>query len=413
MELRKHTQSARCTIVATMKHATQNAGEYRIACTGGGSGGHVYPALAVLERLTEQTGGKTLRVLWLGSKNGPEKAIVQELPQSENFCIEYCSISCGKLRRYASLRNFSDLFRISWGLWQSYRKLRRWKPSLLFSKGGFVSVPPLFAAKCLGIRALSHESDLDPGLATRLALPLVETLFLPYEQSKNYYPAKYRAKLEVSGNPVRREFFASSGDTAAKIAKGKRLIHSNWLDENGNLLRPMLLVLGGSLGAEELNYYVEQWLEQRESPLKNLYIVHQSGLKNAEKLRRLEQKYENYRNHQFVREGLGALYHLCRSSGGLVVSRAGAGSLWEILASRNRAVLVPLQSGSRGEQLRNARFFAQQGWAEQFVSQNRNGQKLLEQIQRIFHDNQAPKWGEIPDAAEQIAQKLWQLLHRP
>ena len=396
-----------------MKHTTQI--EYRIACTGGGSGGHVYPALAVLERLKEQTSGKKLRVLWLGSKNGPEKGIIRGQPQSANFCIEYCGISCGKLRRYASLRNFSDVFRIVWGIWESYRKLRRWKPSLLFSKGGFVSVPPLLAAKWLGIRAVAHESDLDPGLATRLALPLVETLFLPYEPSKDYYPAKYRVKLEVSGNPVRREFFASSAGAAAEIAREKRLINTNWLGEDGRLLRPMLLILGGSLGAEELNQYVQCWLEQSEERLKNLYVVHQSGGKNAAALRRLEERHPNYRNHDFIREGLGALYQLCRNSGGLVVSRAGAGSLWEILASRNRAVLVPLQSGSRGEQPRNARFFAQQGWATQFVPQKaqRNSEKLLEQIQQILEDTtHCAGITDTANAAEQIAQRLWQCLQQ-
>ena len=390
---------------------TKQDDEYRIACTGGGSGGHVYPALAVLERLQADTQKPKIRVLWLGSKNGPERDII--LPQSEKFAIEYYGISCGKLRRYFSLRNLSDVFRIMWGIWQSYRKLRHWKPSLLFSKGGFVSVPPLIAAKWLGIHSLSHESDLDPGLATRLALPFVKKLFLPYEQSRKYYPAKYQTKLEVSGNPVRCEFFAPSENTTIAAEIACELISPDWLGSDGRLKRPMLLILGGSLGAGELNSYVRCWLDNSGAEwLKGLYIVHQSG--KSEKFRQLEQQHKNYRNHPFIRDGLGTIYTLCHSSGGLVVSRAGAGALWEILASRNRAILVPLQSGSRGDQLRNAQFFAQLGWAEQFIptpqKPQRNSQKLLEQIQRIFQDNKSSKVGEIPDAAEHIAKRLKQQL---
>ncbi|MEM9424223.1 MAG: UDP-N-acetylglucosamine--N-acetylmuramyl-(pentapeptide) pyrophosphoryl-undecaprenol N-acetylglucosamine transferase, partial [Spirochaetota bacterium] len=412
----------------------------RIAFTGGGTGGHVYPALAVWERLRELIPPDVnLEVLWIGSRNGIEKDILIPYLQPskegsmegsvegsvEQRGLDYYGVSCGKLRRYFSLRNFSDLFRIAWGIAQSYQILRRKRPDLLFSKGGFVSVPAVIAAKILGIPVWAHESDLDPGLATRLVLPWVHKLFLPYEQSRKYYPSRFQGKLEVCGNPVRQEFFCH-------FYKQDRLCEENtppfaecgllpprWFDTSGGLKKPLLLVLGGSLGAHELNMYVAEWLKSKG--LGPFYILHQCGSEDYRDLcgdfatggGELEQnETADYRVLPFIPRGLGKVYQLCRQSGGLVVSRAGAGSLWEILASGNRAILVPLQSGSRGDQVRNARFFAEQGWGDCFIVERTagnqgNSQKLLEKICLILQDRELYLGKDIPDAALLIARKMW------
>ncbi len=432
--------------------------QYRIAMTGGGSGGHVYPALALLQRLEQfcaesrcrKQPDVLLEVLWLGSRDGIEKELLAQYSKklsSKYVKLEYCGISCGKLRRYFSWKNFSDLFRIVAGLWQSYWQLRHKRPQLLFSKGGFVTVPGVVAARLLGIATFAHESDLDPGLATRLALPWVQTLFLPYEQSRKYYPARYQNKLIVSGNPVRAEFFAEAqyetpGEQKRKGEGSRRkipgavppgLLPAAWLNEDDLLRRPLLLVLGGSLGAQELNNYLRCWLTSDLcEKLEPFYILHQCGQQDYPELTALERKYTHYRVEPFIAEGLAQLYQLCRRSTGLVLSRAGAGSLWEIRASGCRAVLLPLQSGSRGDQLRNARLFAEQGWAWNFVAEppssflrisggdpqniqmQRNSRDLLEQICRILHDGAGPVAGavgpQVPDAALSIARNLWQKL---
>ena len=381
---------------------------YRIALSGGGTGGHVYPALAILQRLRQliafEQPDALLQVLWLGSKRGIEREILAQQSNEPGLHLEYCGISCGKLRRYFSWQNGSDLFRIALGIYQSYRILGRKRPCLLFSKGGFVAVPGVVAAKMLGIPTLAHESDLDPGLATRLTLPLVQTLFLPYQQSRKYYKAKYQGKLVVSGNPVRAEFFSHFYQQNAKELAGP-IIPAHWFNAAGQLRQPLLLVLGGSLGAREINSYVQQWLQG--TALKQFYILHQCGPNQYAELK--DRGTQNYQVLPFISQGLGAVYQLCRQSGGLVISRAGAGSLWEILASGNRAVIVPLQSGSRGDQLRNAQFFAQQGWAHCFIPEanQRNSQKLLEQILLILQDSQSHCREYVADAALYIAQKVW------
>ena len=434
----------------------------RLALSGGGTGGHVYPALAILEALAQVArkpeAQTVIEVVWLGGKRGIEREIVAQYAQNEdgqNLSLEYCGISCGKLRRYFSWKNFTDLLRVALGIWQSYRLLRRKRPDLLFSKGGFVSVPGLIAARLLGIPCLGHESDLDPGLATRLSLPLVKAMFLPYEESRKYYKAKYQSKLKVSGNPVRREFYADAHPIgqAQKTAQELQLLPSSWFDAAGKLRRPLILVLGGSLGSWEINSYLRCWLKepiQNRNWLNNYYILHQCGQRDYVELQHLERllEFENfYRVRSFIPKGLAAIYQICRDSGGLVVSRAGAGSLWEILASGNRSVLVPLQTGSRGDQLRNARLFSQKAWAHCFVANppppakpageprdgniQRNSQKLLEQILLILHDESfasmdssigsSVEISQCPEqvsadahpgigAAEHIANEIWRRL---
>ncbi|MDR1933892.1 MAG: glycosyltransferase [Spirochaetales bacterium] len=302
-----------------------------VVFTGGGTGGHVYPGLAVLERLRES---RDCDFLWIGSAGGMEQAIVR------SWNIPYRGIPSGKLRRYFSLRNFTDVLRIGLGFFAALFIFLRRRPAVVFSKGGYVSFPPVFAAWLLRIPAITHESDFDPGLATRLNAPFVKKICVPYGESLSHFPARFRGKLAVTGNPVRREIFLGRAEEGLRIA-------------GFSAEKPLLLVLGGSLGAAEINALARASLD---SLLPYMNIVHQTG----------EGKYEEIpRPGYFAAPYFSAEFPHLLAAAAAVVSRAGAGSLWEFLAAEKPALLIPLKAlTSRGDQLRNARLFEELGAAK-------------------------------------------------
>ena len=203
-----------------------------IAFTGGGTAGHVFPAFPIIDRV-KRAG---YEVLWIGSERGMERNLV------EAAGIRYAGIPSGKLRRHWSFRNFTDLFRIVAGFWRSFRLLRRERPVLLFSKGGFVTVPPVAAARLLGIPSFTHESDVDPALSTRLNLRFGARVLVAYDETLDYLPEAFRSRAVVVGNPVRDMMF--QGDAV----RGRRFAGLSSRDQ-----RPLVLVLGGSQGAREVN----------------------------------------------------------------------------------------------------------------------------------------------------------------
>jgi UDP-N-acetylglucosamine--N-acetylmuramyl-(pentapeptide) pyrophosphoryl-undecaprenol N-acetylglucosamine transferase len=290
-----------------------------IVFTGGGTGGHVYPALPIIKKLQKQG----YSILWIGSHNGIEKRIVQ------SWGIEYKGISTGKLRRYFSLKNFTDIFRIILGFFQSLSILRKVKPLLIFSKGGFVSVPPIAAGFVTGIPGFTHDSDVVPGLATRINHKMTRNTFLAYDESRAYLSYKSE-KIIVSGNPVREEFF----NTAQKVPE---------LWENRIGERPLLMILGGSSGARQINELI---LESLTELCSRYTIIHQMG----NELFKDESSIKNYYPVPYLDEELPAL--LNRAD--IAVARSGAGTLWELAVSRTPSILIPLRVGSRGDQILNA-----------------------------------------------------------
>ncbi|MDR3201072.1 MAG: undecaprenyldiphospho-muramoylpentapeptide beta-N-acetylglucosaminyltransferase [Spirochaetales bacterium] len=304
--------------------------------TGGGTGGHVYPGIAVIERLREVREGE---VLWIGSRGGMEKDIVESWA-SRIPGITYKEIPSGKLRRYFSLKNFTDIFRIARGFFAALWIFLKRRPAVVFSKGGYVSFPPVFAAWLLRVPVITHESDLDPGLATLLNAPFAKKICVPYEESAAHFPARFRKKLVVTGNPVRREIFSG------KAEEGLRLTGFSGA-------KPIVFVLGGSLGAQEINALVRAALDEL---LPVCDIVHQTG----------EGKYEDISRPGYFAAPYftGELPHILAAACA-VVSRAGAGSLWEFLAAQKPALLIPLRGpGTRGDQLRNAALFERMGAAD-------------------------------------------------
>jgi UDP-N-acetylglucosamine--N-acetylmuramyl-(pentapeptide) pyrophosphoryl-undecaprenol N-acetylglucosamine transferase len=301
-----------------------------IAFTGGGTGGHIYPGLAVASALQKLM---PCRVFWIGSGRGMDRSIV------EGAGLEFFGIPSGKLRRNFSFRNFTDFFRVLGGFFAARRILRREKPALLFSKGGFVSVPPCAAAASLKIPVFTHESDYSPGLATRINARFAEKIFLPYEESAAFFSPALGKKVEVSGNPIRAAF------ASADPARGRAFLG---IPEG----EPILLVLGGSLGSREINNLVTKCLPG----LTKLYtVVHQTGARDEGFAPR-----ERYKPYPYFNDEMPHVI----SAAELVLCRSGAGTVWECASLKKPMILVPLRgSGTRGDQVENARIFEKAGAA--------------------------------------------------
>ena len=342
---------------------TEQTASGTIAFTGGGTGGHVYPAKPIIDRILRDNPEKSL--FWIGSAGGMEEAIIK------GWDIPYHGIPSGKLRRYFDLKNFTDLFRILRGFFTARRVLRKNRPDFLFSKGGFVSVPPVLAARSLGIPVYTHESDVTPGLATRINSRFVNRIFLPYEESVQYTAAPYRHKCVVSGNPVRESFF--TGDPV----RGRSFIGAS-----GNL--PVLLVMGGSLGAEQLNRLVEDRLDELT---KFCFVVHQTGKGNYTPLER-----ENYFRAPYFNE---ELFDIIAAADG-AISRAGAAAIWELAASKTPMLLLPLVKGSRGDQVYNARIFEKAGAAVILGEKELDGESFIEKVKGLL-TGKSPDWEGIGD----------------
>jgi UDP-N-acetylglucosamine--N-acetylmuramyl-(pentapeptide) pyrophosphoryl-undecaprenol N-acetylglucosamine transferase len=328
-----------------------------IAFTGGGTGGHIYPGLAVVARLKEKA---ACRVFWIGSDTGMDRSIV------EAAGLEFFGIPSGKLRRNFSLKNFTDLFRVIGGFFAARKILKREKPAMLFSKGGFVSVPPCAAASSLGLTVFTHESDYSPGLATRLNARFASKgrgrIITAYTETAGQFPPKYRPRIAALGNPVRKEF------RFADAARGRAF--AGFSDE-----KKILLVLGGSQGAVEINRLVEETL-----PVLTRYynVIHQTGLNNGAGLNartsgadadgadgkefsRPAGRSAGYKSVPYINEDMPAAL----AAADLVLGRSGAGTVWECAAAGKPMVLVPLAgAGTRGDQVENARFFEKAGAAK-------------------------------------------------
>jgi len=329
-----------------------------IAFTGGGTGGHIYPGLAVASYLKNILPHK---IFWIGCSNGMDRAIV------EGAGIEFFGIPSGKLRRYFSLRNFFDAFRIAAGFFAARRILKKEGARLLFSKGGFVSVPPCAAASLMKIPVFTHESDFSPGLATRLNARFAEKVFLPYEESAAFFSGRAAKKICVSGNPVRAEF------AVADPAKGRAFLGLGTGER-------ILLVLGGSLGSREINDLLRACLKR----LTEFFtVVHQTGENNIEAA---PGRNERYKPYAYFRNEIPDVI----AASDLVLCRSGAGTIWECKYLKKPMVLIPFRgSATRGDQVENARLFEKAGAAVCFIPDNAESacaEKLSDLIVSLAQD---------------------------
>jgi UDP-N-acetylglucosamine--N-acetylmuramyl-(pentapeptide) pyrophosphoryl-undecaprenol N-acetylglucosamine transferase len=322
-----------------------NADRPCIAFTGGGTGGHVYPGLAVIEALRERWSG---RIVWIGSGKEVERAAV------EAAGVEFFSVPSGKLRRSLSPRNVADAFKVAAGYFASRRLLKRLKPLVLFSKGGYVSVAPCLAASSLGIPYFTHESDVSPGLATRINARKAGGIVLSWEASLAFLSEEQKERALVAGNPVRKAM--QSGDAGRGRA---------WLGFADTL--PVLLVLGGSQGARQVNDLINAILPELQG---KAAVAHQTGAGNAP----LRAADGGYKGFEFVHGELPDLM----AAADIIVGRAGAGTVWESSANGKPMVLIPLAGyGTRGDQVENARLLEKAGAAIALVGDDAAPAKLL------------------------------------
>lgn len=304
-----------------------------VAFTGGGSGGHIFPGIAVAEEILKHEG---YGVFWIGSNKGMDKDIV------ESAGIEFTGIPSGKLRRYFSLKTFIDFFRIIGGFFSSYRILKKRSPVLLFSKGGFVSVPPCLAARFLKIPVITHECDVTLGLANKINSMSAKKLLLSFSKTYEFLSAKNKAKAVVTGNPVRKIFYN------ADKTKGLEFI-GGFYDISENKL-PVVVVTGGSLGAKSLNTLIESILPEI---LDHCLVVHQRGRGNLSPV-----SYPGYIQLEFITNRMADLL----AAADIVISRAGSNSVWETVTLRKPMILLPLEgSGTRGDQVDNSLYIQEAG----------------------------------------------------
>ena len=300
-----------------------------VCMTGGGTAGHVTPHFALLPGIQ----ARGWRVFYIGS-SGIERTLV------EAQGIAFSAIATGKLRRYLSWRNVSDLFKVSWGCAQAFMLLLKQRPSVVFSKGGFVAVPVAWAAWMLRIPVVSHESDLTPGLATRLIQPVAWRVVYTFAETG----ALLRGPSVQVGTPVRDDLLL--GDKA----RGLNLCGFTDADATTAQL-PIYLVMGGSQGALKINVSLHAILS---SLLTRARVIHLCGVGKS-----LDFSHPRYKSFEFVGAELKDLY----AAADFVISRSGANSIFETLTLRKPMLLIPLEQGSRGDQGVNAAAFAKAGWA--------------------------------------------------
>lgn len=343
----------------------------KIVFAGGGTGGHIYPGLAVadeLKALCKESGQKVL-IYWIGNSKGMDKDIVSKNTDSngEKSADFFYGIPSGKLRRYFSIQNFFDIFKILGGCIASFFILLRIRPAVLFSKGGFVSVPPCFCAKLLGIPVFTHECDFTPGLATRINSKSAKHILLSYEDTKKYLSAVSREKSIVTGNPVRPVFYSATAEKGLAFLDIKKD-------------KPLLLVIGGSLGAKQINDLIKENIEWL---CENFIVVHQTGAKNVEDAAihsDSEAVKNNYRPYSFIYKEMPDVI----AAADVVISRAGANSIWECAVLSKPMVLIPLcGSGTRGDQEDNASFFENADAAFVLGREKATSEKLVAVLQQL------------------------------
>ncbi|PJJ30190.1 undecaprenyldiphospho-muramoylpentapeptide beta-N-acetylglucosaminyltransferase [Lacrimispora celerecrescens] len=326
----------------------------KIILTGGGTAGHVTPNLALVPSLKE----RNYDIHYIGSYQGIERKLI------EGAGIPYDGISSGKFRRYFDLKNFSDPFRVLKGYWEALRLIKNYKPDVVFSKGGFVAVPVVLAAKHCKVPVIIHESDMTPGLANRLSISSAAKICCNFPETLPYLP---KEKAVLTGSPIRKELLMGDRQTGLKYAR---------LSAN----RPVILIIGGSLGSVTVNTALRGILPKL---LKNYQVIHICGKGNLdESLIGME----GYVQYEYVDAPLKHLF----AAADLMISRAGANSICEILALRKPNILIPLSAAaSRGDQILNARSFAKQGFSSLLEEENLTGDSLLQAISETFANRQA------------------------
>lgn len=337
-----------------------------IVFTGGGSAGHVTPNIAVINELSKEE----WTIHYIGSKKGIEKELITAMH------IPYYGISSGKLRRYMDAENVKDLFRVLKGIIEARNLLKKVKPKLVFSKGGFVSVPVIIAASSLNIPIYIHESDLTPGLANKISQRFASTIFTSFEEAAKHFPAH---KTVAIGSPIRREIFLGDKE------KGRQFL--GFRKE-----KPILTIMGGSLGAKKINETIRGCLNELSS---RYQIVHLCGKGQIdERLNNMA----NYRQFEYVNKELPDIL----AATDTIVTRGGSNAIFEFLALNIPMLIIPLtKKQSRGDQILNAEAFTKKGYALTLEEEELTKNSLIQSLGtlesnrgKIIHSMEASSMGD-------------------
>lgn len=325
----------------------------KIVLTGGGTAGHVTPNIALLPHL-QKLG---YEVSYLGSYDGIEKKLIAD------FNIPYYGIATGKFRRYFDPKNFTDPFRVVKGFSEAKKILKEIKPDVVFSKGGFVAVPVVRAAAALKIPCIIHESDITPGLANKLCIPVADKVCCNFPETLKNLPSD---KAVLTGSPIREEL--STGNAEA----GRALC-------GFNTEKPVIMVIGGSLGSLNVNRFVRAALPLL---LEDFQIVHLCG---KDKVDNMLLNQPGYKQFEYLKSELKDIFAMSD----IVVSRAGANAICELLALKKPNILIPLPSASsRGDQLLNAKSFESQGFSIVIDEDDLSEKLLAEKIHELYFTKQ-------------------------
>ncbi|MBQ8662584.1 MAG: undecaprenyldiphospho-muramoylpentapeptide beta-N-acetylglucosaminyltransferase [Eubacterium sp.] len=320
----------------------------KIVMTGGGTAGHVTPNIALFPRLKEIG----YDIHYIGSYNGIEKGLI------EDQGIKYYGISSGKLRRYLDVKNLTDPAKVVKGYFEARKLLKKIKPDIVFSKGGFVAVPVVLAAKNCKIPVIIHESDITPGLANKLAIPSASKVCCNFPETLKHLP---EGKAVLTGSPIRKELFSGSREKAL-----------NFTGLKGH--KPVLLIMGGSTGSKFINETIRR---QLPTILQTYDVIHLCGKDHLDPT--LNQQ-NGYLQYEYISQELPDLLALAD----MVISRAGANAICELLALKKPNILIPLSaSASRGDQILNAKSFAKQGFSYVLDEDTMTDQQLLEAIETV------------------------------
>lgn len=324
----------------------------KIVMTGGGTAGHVTPNIALMPALKDAG----YDIEYIGSYNGIEKNLIESLG------VKYHGIASGKLRRYFDIKNFSDPFRVIKGYGQAISLMRKIKPDVVFSKGGFVSVPVVLAAKFCHVPAVIHESDITPGLANKIAIKGAKKVCCNFPETLKYLPSE---KAVLTGSPIRKELFNGNPQNALKLC--------NFPNHD----KPVLLIIGGSLGSKIVNEAVRKILPEL---LDDFYVIHLCGKGNLDNSLTGTIGYAQF---EYANEELTDMFALAD----IAISRAGANSICELLALHKPNILIPLSAAaSRGDQVLNAKSFKKQGFSYVIEEENLTESTLLDAVKDVYNN---------------------------
>jgi UDP-N-acetylglucosamine--N-acetylmuramyl-(pentapeptide) pyrophosphoryl-undecaprenol N-acetylglucosamine transferase len=375
----------------------------RIIVSGGGTGGHISPVLAVITELTQLD--KTVEILYVGSTEGQESKII---PQTG---IKYASIAAGKFRRYHSstlmniidpttlFANVSDFFRFIRGYYQAREIISEYDPDVVFAKGGYVSLPVGLAARSLKYPLVIHESDSVMGMANRLLAKRADKVCVSYPV-KGYQDIE-REKLVYSGNPVRSDIYGGSKESAVKE-----------LGLNPDL--PTVMIIGGSQGSQVINQIVSESLPEL---LSKYQILHVSGERDYDWLGFQASKLDDsIRERYFLFNFLSGNLKDAYAASDLVISRAGNNVIAELAALRRPTILIPLSTSANSHQLSNAKIVSRMGAAILLLQENLSAKILVRKVDYLFENPEemkamAEKIATLstPDAARIVAKEIFSL----